>query len=302
MKLKRQRPPGSPFAADGRPLVLAHRGWSGRYPENTMAAFEKAAALPVDGLELDVRGTSDGVPVLMHDETVDRTTNGTGRVTDFTLAQLKGLDAGYRRSSDEKRSFPFRGRGITVPTLAEVFSAFPHLWINLDIKQNQPSMIYTVAGMIRQFHYEDHVCAGSFDTPTIHALRRVCPEAATAASRWEVLGFLVLQRLFLVFLYRGKARVLAIPEHFRGRRILDRRLVQAAHQKGLAVHVWTVNEREDMKRLLDMGVDGLITDHPDRAIEVLGPSRRPMGLEPPGVKEASGRLGSGSKPGESEKA
>jgi len=274
-------------------LVLAHRGWSGRYPENTMAAFEKAATLPIDGLELDVRGTADGVPVLMHDETVDRTTNGTGRVTDFTLAQLKGLDAGYCWSMDEGRSFPFRGRGITVPTLAEVFSAFPHLWINLDIKQKKPSIAQTVAGMIRQYHLEDHVCAGSFDTPTIHALRRACPEAATAASPREVLKFLVLHRFFPALLYRGKARVLAIPEHFRGRRILDRRLVQAAHQKGLAVHVWTINEREDMKRLLDMGVDGLITDHPDRAIEVLGPSRRSMGLEPPGLKGSSGSLGPG---------
>ena len=280
-------------------MVLAHRGWSGRYPENTMAAFEKAAALPVDGLELDVRGTADGVPVLMHDETVDRTTNGTGRVTDFTLAQLKGLDAGYRWSPDEGRSFPFRGRGIAVHTLREVLSAFPHLWINLDIKQNQPSVIDTVAGMIRRFHIEDHVCAGSFDTQTIRALRRACPEAATAAAPREVLGFLVLQRLLLSFLYRGKARVLAIPEHFRGRRILNRSFVQAAHQKGLAVHVWTVNERKDMVRVVDMGVDGLITDHPDRAIEVLGPSRRPMGLEPSGVKGASGSLGSGSKSGES---
>ena len=258
-----------------------------------MPAFEKAAALPVDGLELDVWGTADGVPVVMHDETVDRTTNGTGRVKDFTLEELRRLDAGFHWSPDENQSFPFRGRGIAVPTLREVFTAFPHLWINLDIKQNRPSITRTVAGMIRQFHLEDHLCAGSFDTPTIHALRRACPEVATAAGPREVLGFLVLQRLFLAFLYRGKARVLTIPEYFRGRRILNRSFVQAAHQKGLAVHVWTVNEKAAMKRLLDMGVDGLITDHPDRAIEVLSPSRYSMGLEPSGVKRSSGSLGPG---------
>lgn len=281
--MKRQRLPGSPFTAGSGPVVLAHRGWSGRYPENTMPAFEKAANLPIGGLELDIRSTADGVPVVIHDETVNRTTNGTGRVKDFTLEELRRLDAGYRWSPDEKRSFPFRGRGIAVPTLREVFSAFPHLWINLDIKEDRPSIAHTVAGMIRQFHLEDHVCAGSFDTPTIRAFRRACPEVATAAGQREVLGFLVLQRLFLAFLYRGKARVMAIPEYFRGRRILNRSIVQAAHQKGLAVHVWTVNEREDMVRLLHMGVDGLITDHPDRAIEVLGSSRYSMGLEVPEV-------------------
>jgi glycerophosphoryl diester phosphodiesterase len=276
--LKIRRLPGSPFATETGPVVLAHRGWSGNYPENTMPAFAGAARLPVDGLEMDIRSTADGVLVVIHDETVNRTTNGAGPVHEFTLPELKGLDAGYRWTPDGGRSFPFRGRGITVPTLAEVFKAFPRLWMNIDIKQKKPPIIYTVARMIRQFHLEDHVCAGSFDTPTIHALRRACPEVATAASPREVLGFLVLHRLFLAFLYRGKkARMLAIPEYVRGRRILNRSFVQAAQQKGLAVYVWTVNERADMERLLEMGVDGLITDYPDRLIEVLEARRKPTG-------------------------
>ena len=270
--MKKPQLPGSPFREKSGPLVLAHRGWSGRFPENTMPAFEKAAALGVDGLEMDIRSTADGVPVVIHDERVDRTTNGAGPVNDFTLAELKRLDAGFWWSPDRGRSFPFRGRGISVPTLAEVFTAFPRLWLNIDIKQKKPSLVEAFTGMIRQFHLEDHVCVGSFDTPTIHAFRRACPEAATAASVREVLRFLVLQKLFLAPLFRGKARVLQIPEYYRGRRILDRRLVRSAHGMGLAVHVWTVNEKADMERLLGMGVDGLVTDHPDRVIEVPGVS------------------------------
>jgi len=267
--LRKGRLPGSRFAKGGGIVVLAHRGWSGRYPENTMPAFEKAAALAVDGLEMDIRSTADGVPVVIHDERVDRTTNGAGRVKELTLEELKRLDAGYRWSSDGGRSFPFRARGITVPTLAEVFSSFPHLWLNIDIKQKNPPMVHAFARMIRGFHLVDHVCVGSFDTPTICAFRRACPEAATAASVREVIRLLVLQRLFLARLYRGKGRVLQIPEYYRGRRILDRRLVRAAHRKLLAAHVWTVNERRDMKRLLEIGVDGLITDYPDRLIDIL---------------------------------
>ena len=255
-------------------MVLAHRGWSGHYPENTMPAFEKAAALPIDGLETDIRSTADGVPVIMHDETVDRTTNGAGPVNEFTLAGLKRLDAGHRWTPDGGRTFPFRGQGVTVPTLAEVFSAFPHLWLNIDIKQKKPPIVHAFAGMIRQFHMEENVCAGSFDTPTIHAFRRACPEAATAASVLEALRLLVLNKLFLARLYQGKAGVLQVPEHYRRRRIVDRRLVKASHRQGLAVHVWTVNERKDMERLLAMGVDGLITDYPDRLLKISEPFRK----------------------------
>jgi len=267
--LRKGRLPGSPSAKGGGPVVLAHRGWSGKYPENTMLAFEKAAAWPVDGLEMDIRSTAEGLPVVIHDERVDRTTNGSGPVNAFTLAELKRLDAGYRWSPDGGRSFPFRGRGLTVPTLAEVFSSFPHLWLNIDIKQKNPPMVHAFARMIRDFHLADHVCVGSFDTPTIRAFRRACPEAATAASVREVIRLLVLQKLFLARLYRGKGQVLQIPEYYRGRRILERRFVRDAHRKGLAVHVWTVNEREHMERLLEMGVDGLITDYPDRLIDLL---------------------------------
>jgi glycerophosphoryl diester phosphodiesterase len=252
-----------------RPVVLAHRGWSGRYPENTMPAFGEAARLRIDGLEMDIRSTAEGVLVVIHDETVDRTTNGAGPVNALNLSALKRLDAGYWWSPDGSRTFPFRGQGITIPTLEEVLSAFPHLWINVDIKQKKPPIVNDFAAMIRRFHLEDHICAGSFDTATVHAFRRACPETATAASVREVIRFIVLKRFFLERLYCGKSRLLQIPEHYGRRRILDRGLVRAAHRRGVAVHVWTVNERADMERLIDMGVDGLITDCPDRLINVL---------------------------------
>ncbi|MCP4421279.1 MAG: glycerophosphodiester phosphodiesterase, partial [Chloroflexi bacterium] len=135
------RLPNKPFATQGGVVVLAHRGWRGCYPENTMLAFEKAAELPIDGLEIDIHSTSDGVLVVFHDDSLERTTNGNGRIQDYTFAELQKLDAGYRFTPDDGQTFPFRGQGITIPILAEVFETFPRLWINIDIKQETPSIV-----------------------------------------------------------------------------------------------------------------------------------------------------------------
>ena len=137
------------FAQDeGRPLVMAHRGGAGLWPENTMFAFERAAEMGADVIETEIHSTADNNLVLIHDKTVDRTTNGTGPVNSFTLAELKELDAGYKWTTDGGRTFPFRGKGITVPTLEEVFTGLPNIPINIDIKQIAPSLAAPLQFMI----------------------------------------------------------------------------------------------------------------------------------------------------------
>src|SRR5829696_5003203 len=125
---------------EGRPLAIAHRGGAGLWPENTLYAFERAAALGVDVIETDVRATADGELVVIHDEGVERTTDGMDRVGSLTLAELKRLDAAYRFSPDGGRSFPLRGSGVSVPTLREVFAALPHMRFNIEPKQGVPAV------------------------------------------------------------------------------------------------------------------------------------------------------------------
>jgi glycerophosphoryl diester phosphodiesterase len=266
------RLPSKPFAYQGGVVVLAHRGWRGLYPENTMLAFQKAAELPIDGLEIDIHQTADGVLVVCHDDTVDRTTNGNGRIQDHTLADLQQLDAGYRFTPDGGQTFPFRGQGSNIPTMAEVFETFPDLWINIDIKQETPSLVKAFADLICQHNVAERLCVGSFSNQTVADFRRACPEVARTASHAEVRRWFVLSKLRLDRFYWGNGHVLQIPEidEDSGLRLVTPRSVQAAHRNNIAVHVWTVNEPDDMQRLIDLGVDGIISDFPDQALRLLG--------------------------------
>lgn len=266
------RLPTEPFATQGGVVLLAHRGWRSCYPENTMLSFQKAAELPIDGLEIDIHATADGVVVVCHDATVDRTTDGNGRIQDFTFEQLQKLDAGYRFTLDDGQTFPFRGQGITIPALAEVFETYPQLWINIDMKQEKPSIIRPFADLIQQHNVAHRLCVGSFSDQTVVDFRRACPEVARTASHAEVIRLFVLNKLWLSRWYWGQGHVLQIPEvdEDSGYRLVTPRSVRAAHRNNVAVHVWTVNETADMQRLIEMGVDGLISDYPDRALKFLG--------------------------------
>lgn len=260
-----------PFAEETqhRPLVMAHRGGAGLWPENTMHSFERAVDLGVDVLETEIHSTADNILVLMHDSTVDRTTNGSGPISAFTLEELKTLDAGYNWSADGGQTFPFRGSGITVPTLEEVFTALPTVRINIDIKQEKPSLVASLCETIRTFDMVDRVMVASFSAKVLKAFRRVCPEVATSAGTGEVALFYVMNLVFLGRVYRSPFQAFQIPEYSSGLRVLTKKFVKTAHGLNLAVHVWTVNETTDMQRLLDLGVDGIVTDYPDRLISLL---------------------------------
>jgi glycerophosphoryl diester phosphodiesterase len=254
----------------GRTLVIAHRGGAGLWPENTLYGFERAAALGVDVIELDVRATRDGELVVFHDQGLERTTDGSGPVGSWTLRELKNFDAAYRWSPDGGRTFPHRGSGVTVPTLREVFAALPRMRFNIEPKQTVPSVAAPLCRLIREYGMAERVLVASFSGVALGEFRRECPEVATSAATAEATHFLALHEAGLAASYGPAMQALQVPERAGWMRVLTRDFVEAAHGRGLRVHAWTVNDEADMRRLIDIGVDGVMTDYPDRLLKLLG--------------------------------
>ncbi len=250
-------------------LVFAHRGGGGLFPENTLLAFEDSAKLGVDFLELDVHATADGTLVVMHDAQVERTTDGRGQIKDLSLADLKKLDAGYLFTKDNGATFPFRGQGITVPTLAEIFDALPAIKFNIEPKQQTPSIIKPLCSLIRERKMEDKIIVGSFHQAVIDEFRAECPEITTAASPSEVTKFLALSKTGLSESYDPPMQTLQIPENLGQLSVVTKEFVENAHRKNLKVHVWTINDPADMERLIKIGVDVIMTDYPDKLLKIV---------------------------------
>lgn len=256
----------SPPVLAGAPLLIAHRGGAGLAPENTLAAFRQAVDdWGADMIELDVHATADGECVVIHDPTVDRTTDGTGPVAAMTLAELRRLDAGYRFTPDGGQSFPFRGQGVRIPTIGEVLEALPHTRFTVELKTGTAQRPLFEA--VRRADAAGRVIAAGEATSS-RTLFLEYPGVLSASSR-QVMHFLILYRVGLHRFWRAPVVAVQIPESWRGRQLLSPRLVRAFHARGLAVHIWTVNEVADMERLLDWGVDGIVTDRPDRLADLL---------------------------------
>jgi glycerophosphoryl diester phosphodiesterase len=205
----------------------------------------------------------------MHDETVDRTTNGTGLIEEMTLAELKQLDAGYDWSSDDGSIFPFRGQGITVPTLEEVFQTFPEYHMTIEIKKTESSMADSFCDMTRAYGMQDKILVASFHDERMEEFRQVCPEVATSSAEQETTVFVLLSKAFLGRLYSPAFYSLQVPEESSGITVITPQFVRAAHERNLKVEPWTINDPEQMKRYIDWGVDGIITDYPDLMLEIL---------------------------------
>ncbi len=206
----------------------------------------------------------------MHDAAIDRTTDGRGLVNQLSLETIKKLDAGYQFSIDGGQTFPFRGRGVRVPTLREIFDALPDITFNIEPKQSIPSIIAPLCALVREQKMVDKVIVGSFNQTTIDDFRRQCPEVATSASPREVSQFLALEKTGLDRSYSPPMQALQIPQNLGSLQVVSKDFVEAAHRRNLKVHVWTINDETDMRRLIEMGVDGIMTDYPDRMLKLLG--------------------------------
>jgi glycerophosphoryl diester phosphodiesterase len=254
---------------------IAHRGASAHAPENTIPAFRRALELGADVIEMDVRLSADGHVVVIHDATVDRTTDGTGRVAELTLAELRTLDAGHAYAGAGGEG-PYRGVGTRIPTLAEVLAAFPEARLMVELKAGAgAALVDSAAAVLQRSGAEDRVIVASFDSAYLRRFRRLLPGAATAAGSSETARLYLLHRVGLHRWYRPAAGYLTVPEEMRGIRIVTPRFLRAAERLGMEVHVWTVNDPGDMRRLVGMGVDGILTDHPDRLRSVTPPPPPP---------------------------
>lgn len=275
--------PGAPYLA-GAPLLIAHRGGAGLAPENTMTAFRQAVEWwAADILELDVHATRDGEVVVIHDHTVDRTTDGRGPVSGYSLGEIRRLDAGFRFTPGGGE-FPYRGRDVRIPSLAEVLEAFPELRVNVEIKDARAQE--PVRELVRELGAEHRVLVAAGKRANRERLRDY--PGATSASEEELRVFFAHHLLHATALYHPPVDAFQMPERHGGLQLLSPRFVQEAHAKNVAIHVWTVDDAGDMLRLLRWGVDGIITDRPDRLARVLHdfadrplPPGPPAGAAPP---------------------
>ena len=235
-------------------LVWAHRGAFGYAPENTMPAFQMAIDMKADGIELDVHFSKDGKIVVIHDETIDRTSNGQGKVTDYTYEELLAFDFGIKTDAKYK--------GTKIPTLAEVYELFAptNLTINIEIKTSDPAMPAALDALAKEYGIEDRVLYSSFNHEQIARIQRVNPDVFIAplysfnmVKAWDYCKNIPAQAS-----HPNKNQISLYPEY-----------VEECHKLGIRVHPWTVNSEDDMRFLVEQGCDALITNYPDIARKVV---------------------------------
>lgn len=260
------------FFAGPLPRRFGHRGAAGTHPENTLPSFEAALELGAEAFELDVHRTADGEIVVFHDDTLERTTDGRGAIRERTLEELVGLDAGYGFSPDGGRTFPFRGRGIRIPTLRDVLEAFP-VPVIVEIKQVDPPIEEDLARLLQSMKASSRVLVFSLHQEALDRYRALHEEQATGFGPDDVAEFLRRAGSDDWEGYRPPGVAFAVPVRWHGTQIVSGPFVDAAHRAGCEAFVWTINDPREMRDLLDLGVDGLISDYPERLSRVVAGRR-----------------------------
>ena len=292
--------PATPAVAnpwlERRVLNIAHQGGEIEAPSNTLYALKTARAKGSEVLEIDVHATADRELVVIHDATVDRTTNGTGRVDQMTLAQIKQLDAAYwfvpgcgtchgrpasdytlrgfasgdRKPKGGSRKFP--ANDYRIPTLREVLRTFPDELINIEIKASAPQTApyeRELAALLAEYGRTDDTIVVSFTDNATEAFKVFAPAVSTAVGTAQAGAFWASAQGPLPGAPNPRHQALQVPIELNGLTVVTPEFVQRAHANGLAVHVWTINDRADMEWLVDIGVDGVMTDRPTLLEQVL---------------------------------
>ncbi len=260
-----------PFLAGLVPtLHIAHRGGAALAPENTMAAFAMAVhEHRTQMLEIDVQMTSDGALVVCHDPTVQRCTNGSGDIASMSFAEIQSLDAGYRFTRDDGRTFPFRGRGVRIPSLAEALRAFAGMRWNIELKASTPGIEEAFAQLVRRERVADRVCCGSEADEVAACIFAALPEACHFYPGNALAEFVLAVRGGSAPPLDERFTVLDMPLEYLGVRLIDAALLEAARANGRWINVWTVDDEAEMERLVSERVGGIMTDRPDLLRRVL---------------------------------
>lgn len=263
--------PKRPYLDLPGPWLVAHRGGSALAPENTLAAFDRAAALGADAVETDVRLSADGAVVVFHDEDTARLTGEPGTIEARTLREIEALDAGFAFTPDGGKSFPFRGKGVRAPTLAAALARYPRMRFNVDAKTEDPGLAEALVREVRAAGAVARVCLGSFFDAQAERLGVRLPEAC----RYLPQGAATCHVLAAKSGGSGggcpaEYDLADLPHKMSGMTVVEARVVSYFHARGMPVHVWTVDDEADMRELLAAGVDGIVTDRPDVLAKVLG--------------------------------
>lgn len=261
-----------PFLEGLRPtLHISHRGGALLAPENTLVAFRAAVERwRTDMLELDVHATRDGELIVSHDPTLQRCTDGDGRIVDHPLAELQRLDAGFHFSPDGGRTHPFRGQGVRLPTFREVLRAFPGLRLNVEVKAEAPGVESAVAALLRAEGAVERVCLGSELDPLAERLAAAAPEVCAFYPRDALTQLVLAIKSGTEPPDDPRFQVLDMPLDYGEVRLVDAPLLEATRRLGRWVNVWTIDDVETMRALVQIGIGGIMTDRPDLLREVLG--------------------------------
>jgi len=246
------------------PVAIAHRGSRLLWPENTMVAFSAAVEVGARHIETDVRVSADGVVYCIHDPSVDRTTNAAGLFSQHSSQEIAGLDAGFGHATPE--GFPFRSAGVRIPMFEELVTSFPDIHVVVDLKED--AVVAPMVDLVRRLGIGDRLIVGSFSDARLARFRELTDgEVPTSVGTTTARSWLLASRVGRGL--SGPGSALQLPLQRGGVRVVDRKLVDAAHARGVQVHVWTINDPDKMQELIEIGVDGIVTDRIDLLLEVL---------------------------------
>jgi len=251
-----------------RPRAFGHRGSAGTHPENTLESLRAAAAMGAPYLELDIHSTRDGEIVVAHDDHLARMCGLERTIPEMTYAEVAAADAGRMFTLDGGATFPFRGKGIAIPRLADVLAAFPKLRVIVEVKQIAPSIVAPMLNVIDRAGMRRNVLVASEHQEPLDEVRKLAPDIPTNFSYLES-GQFMQAMVAGGANYTPPGAALQIPREYNSWPLVTPESVAFAHRIGIEIHVWTVNEQSEMTDLLDMGVDGIISDYPQRVLDLL---------------------------------
>lgn len=251
-------------------LSFGHRGNAASFPENTIASFKSAYKLGVDVLETDVHLTKDEVCVVHHDNTITRMTNGKGKIKKISFSQIKEFNSAYNFTIDKNKTFPFRTKNLKIMALSELFEKFPKANFNIDLKDKNKRLVEVYVKLINKYKVKNQVITTSDYSGNLKYLRKLLPGSITNSTVCEMIWIIFLFKIGLLkYKTKFKARVVQVPIKYGFIKIVNEKFIKLLHLKKVKIHVWTINNVKQINYLLDIGIDGIMSDNVLLLINVL---------------------------------